>query len=505
MTSFLSDFLLLLAATNAGLIAGYLIPRKGVSATGVQDNWIQNAKADVATVAKPASDFLSAVQRITLDIAANVGEHSKQVHAISTDLQESGCDVTTIIARLISANDSMEKQLEDAESRMKDQAAMIEVHVTEARTDALTKLANRRVFDDEIQKHFQMFESQGTPATLLMLDIDYFKKLNDSYGHLTGDEVLRSTAGLLAKAVRNGDVVARYGGEEFAVILPQSTALDAIPIAKQLRNVLSQFTPKIDNKTIHLSASAGMAGLLPNDTIKSWIQRADEALYHAKSKGRDCGYWHDGQLLHRIDSAVNAPVAACEVIEEGERVQENPATEAERELMSLSTFNHCLAMSLAENQRDGKNLSVIILRIDEFEKITQLYGLEANRMVYQIIGKMLLSRVGSKSHVACYGNDSFAIILPNTRMDEAVVTGLKIRNAITATPIKFTGKTIETTVSMGVGDEHYRSPKRSLIDRVKDAVAAASKLGGNQVVASKGEGFVQVSNSPGQSRKIGTV
>jgi diguanylate cyclase len=499
MSSFLSDFLLLLAATNAGLIAGYLLPRKGLAAVSTQDGWVKSVKAETETVTKPATDFLLAVQRVTQDVAANVGAHSKQVHAISTELQESGCDVTALIARLISANDSMEKQLEDAESRMKDQAAMIEVHVTEARTDALTGLANRRAFDDEIRKHFEKFKSQGTPATLLMLDIDYFKKLNDTYGHLVGDDVLKSTAKLVAKAVRSGDVVARYGGEEFAVIMPESTAMNVLRIAEQLRGTFSQFTPAIGENAIQISASAGMAGLLPDDSIKSWIQRADEALYHAKSKGRDCGYLHDGQSFHRM-----APPAE-EMITEPEILEEKPVAVVERELLSLSTFNHCLAMMLAENQRAGQNLSVILLRIDQFDKVTQLHGVEANRMVYQVVGRMLLSRVGLKCHVAYHGNDSFGIILPNTRMDEAVVTALKIRNAITSTPIRVIGKAIELTVSMGVGDEYNRSPKRPLIDRVKDAVAAASKLGGNQVVASKGDGFVQVSNAPGQSRKIGTV
>jgi diguanylate cyclase len=501
MSSFLGEFLMLLAATNAGLIAGYLLPRKGLASISTQGGWNGNGKPEVSLpVSKPATDLLLAVQRVTDDVAAHVGAHSKQVHDINTELQEGGCDLTALISRLISANDSMEKQLADADSRLKDQAAMIEMHVTEARTDALTKLANRRAFDDEIQKHFQMFESQGTPATLLMLDIDYFKKLNDTYGHLAGDEVLKSTADLLAKAVRNGDVVARYGGEEFAVILPQSTASSVRQIAERLRGAFSQFKPTIDQKTIPISASAGMAELLPSDSINSWIQRADEALYHAKNKGRNCGYWHDGKSFHQLAEPPVKPVVKPVV--NSDHAEVKAAAEGGRELLSLSTFNHSLAMLLAENQRTGQNLSVILLRIDQLENITELHGMEVNRIVYQTIGRMLLSRVGAKCHVANHGTDSFGIILPNTRMDEAVVTGLKMRNAITATPIKAEEKSIEVSISIGVGDEHSGSSKRPLIDRVKDAVAAASKLGGNQVVASKGDGFVQVSNSPGQSRKI---
>ena len=495
MSSFLSDFLLLLAATNAGLIAGFFLPRKTSAIPSAPSGPVEDITTAKLLVADRSADFLLAVQQVTEEVAARVGAHSKQVHAISTELKTSGCDVAAILSRLISANESMEKQLENAESRLKDQAAMMEIHVTEARTDALTGLANRRAFDDEIQKHFQMFESQGMPATLLMLDIDFFKKLNDSYGHLAGDDVLKSTANLLAKAVRSGDSVARYGGEEFAVILPQSTALSVLRIGEQLRGTFSQFTPTIDNKTIHISASAGMAGLLPDDSIKSWIQRADDALYHAKSQGRNCGYWHDGKSFHRIGQPPAVP----------ETKEESPAGEAERQLLSLSTFNDCLAMMLAENQREGQSLSVVLVRIDQFDKLTERFGTDKNRLLYHKIGRMLLARVGAKCHVACYGNDSFGMIMPNMRMDEAVVTGLKIRNAISATSINVAGKTINATVSMGVGDEHGGSPKRPLIDRVKDAVESASKLGGNRVVASKGDGFVQVSNSPGQSRNSGEV
>lgn len=499
MSSFLSDFLLLLAATNAGLIAGYLLPRRTALTTAPQPIAPAPSPAENPVDFKAKDEFLLAIQRVTEDVAARVGAHSQQVHAISTELQADGCDITAIITRLVSANDSMERQLAEAETRMKDQAAMIEVHVTQARTDALTGLANRRAFDDEIQKHFDLFKSHATPAALMMLDIDYFKKLNDTYGHLAGDDVLKSTAGLLAKAVRSGDIVSRYGGEEFAVILPQSTAMTVLRLAGQLRETFSQVKPTINGKAVSISASAGMASLLPNDSIKTWIRRADDALYHAKSKGRNCGYWHDGETFQPFEKSIQAELTVTET------VMERPAPDVERSLMSLSTFNNCLAILLAENQRDEQSLSVLIARVDRLDRVSELYGTDATRVIQQTIGRLLVSRVGAKCHVAHYGNDSFGIIFPNTRMDEAVVVGLKMRNAIAAMPINFEGTTIDVTVSMGVGDEHSHSPKRPLVERVKEAVSAASKLGGNQVVASKGDGFVQVSTSSSQTGKACAV
>lgn len=496
MSSFLSDFLLLLATTMAGLIAGYLIPRRDSVAISTQDGWMSVVNPAKPAPAAPADDFLLAVQRATEEVAAHVGAHSKQVHAISSELQEGGCDVAAIIARLISTNDSMEKQLADAESRMQDQAAMIEVHVTEARTDALTGLANRRAFDDEIKKHYQRFESEGTPATLLMLDIDYFKKLNDTYGHLVGDDVLKATSALLAKEVSSGEIVARYGGEEFAVILPESTALNVLRHAENLRMAFCKFTATIDKKSLQISASAGMASLLPSDNVNSWIRRADEALYHAKSKGRNVGYWHDGHLFHRFSQVEKENPSQSKIEEAAPSV-----VDEERQVLSFSAFMSNLATALTDNRRESENLSVILVRIDQFDKTSVRYGADASRLLYQRIGRMLLSRVGLKCYVGCFSHDSFGIIMPNMRMDEAVVTGLKIRNAIATTPIQVTGKQIEATVSMGIGDESGPGQKRPLIDRVKDAIAAASKLGGNQVVASRGDGFVQVSNSSEQSRK----
>jgi len=499
MSSFLSDFLLLLAATNAGLIAGYFLPRKTSAITRDESERVKGSATPEPLGADRSADFLLAVQQITEDLAAGVGAHSQQVHAISSELKAGGCDIASLLSRLISANDSMEKQLEEAESRSKDQAAMIQLHVTEARTDALTGLPNRRAFDDEMQKQFEIFKNQGTPATLLMLDIDYFKKLNDTYGHLVGDDVLKSTADLLTKAIRSGDRVARYGGEEFAVILPQSKANGMLRIVEDLRQAFSLFTVTIDSQTIQISASAGLAELLPGDSIKSWIRRADDALYHAKHQGRNCGYWHDGKSIHRIGQPVQQTSAVPE------ETAEKPSGEVERQLMSRSAFDNSLAMLLSENQRSDQNLSMILMRIDRFETIAEMHGFDAKRLVHQTIGHTLLTRVGIAFQVADLGTDSFGIILPSTRMDEAVVTGLKIRNAISATAIMVAGKAIEVSVSMGVGDEHRRSPKRPLMDRVNDALTAASKLGGNQVVASKGGGFVQVSNSAGQSRNLAAV
>ena len=114
----------------------------------------------------------------------------------------------------------LQNRLAQAEKQIAAQAADLRSYETEARTDSLTGLANRRAFDDEMQRRFAEWQRRRTPFSLMILDIDHFKQFNDSHGHPAGDEVLRNVGKVLVKTARQMDLPCRYGGEEFAVILP---------------------------------------------------------------------------------------------------------------------------------------------------------------------------------------------------------------------------------------------------------------------------------------------
>ncbi|WP_323815229.1 GGDEF domain-containing protein [Cellvibrio sp. NN19] len=151
--------------------------------------------------------------------------------------------------------------------------------------DPLTQLGNRRAMDEELRMSMEDCARNQTPATLIVLDLDFFKMVNDKFGHNLGDVVLVDLANLLKKRIRKTDRVFRFGGEEF-VVLTRNTALkEALKIAEQLRK---QIEAELKDPDGALTASFGCAQLHPDETADEWFERADKAVYQAKQQGRNC-------------------------------------------------------------------------------------------------------------------------------------------------------------------------------------------------------------------------
>lgn len=151
-------------------------------------------------------------------------------------------------------------------------------------TDGLTGLHNHRAFQDFLEEQFQRARSTGQPLSLILMDVDYFKQYNDTYGHQAGDEVLRAVARILREQVRGGDFVARYGGEEFVVVLPRADARRAVAVAERLRNAVENAPWTLRP----ITGSFGVATLQPEmQTRQALIEAADRALYQAKRNGRN--------------------------------------------------------------------------------------------------------------------------------------------------------------------------------------------------------------------------
>lgn len=160
----------------------------------------------------------------------------------------------------------------------------------EAKTDALTGLANRKAFDEAIQSMISDATRQQTDLCLILADIDWFKRFNDTHGHLTGDRLLSFVAGHLQANVKGQDLVARYGGEEFAILLPDTPLRGALTVAEQLRATVQQqrLRKKDTGESIGtVTLSLGVAQCHADDTPEMLIDRADNALYHAKRFGRN--------------------------------------------------------------------------------------------------------------------------------------------------------------------------------------------------------------------------
>jgi len=162
-------------------------------------------------------------------------------------------------------------------------------------TDGLTGLYNRRHFEERLKAEFRRSHRYSDPVSLMMLDLDHFKNVNDRYGHLLGDEVLRSTAGLLRASVREPDICSRYGGEEFAVILPKTHVQGALAVAERIllelrrKTYVGEPTGTSAREEVRVTVSIGIA-FYPSKDVTSpelLVKFADEALYRAKHEGRN--------------------------------------------------------------------------------------------------------------------------------------------------------------------------------------------------------------------------
>lgn len=160
---------------------------------------------------------------------------------------------------------------------------------TISRVDGLTGLFNRRYWQERFEREFKLSQRTQSSNSLLMLDIDNFKSINDEYGHQAGDEVIKHLASVINEATRETDIAGRYGGEEFVLLLPDTSELCANNVAERIRKNAMDSTVTHEEHTINYTCSIGVAELSPAHARSSmWIEATDQALYLAKRSGRNC-------------------------------------------------------------------------------------------------------------------------------------------------------------------------------------------------------------------------
>ena len=158
-----------------------------------------------------------------------------------------------------------------------------------ATVDPLTGLENRRSLMDFSEVQLKLAQRYKSFFSILLIDLDYFKKINDTYGHLIGDEILKNIAKILKESLRNVDHIGRFGGEEFIVILPNTTLKNAVLVAEKVRDAIANFVHNIEEQNIQTTVSIGIASYNSlDDDVNQILERADQALYTAKSSGRNC-------------------------------------------------------------------------------------------------------------------------------------------------------------------------------------------------------------------------
>lgn len=264
-----------------------------------------------STPSMDPQQFLSLVRSManwTSDVAGDVSKYQSQLTTLTEQAQKNSIDgnkeeFQRVLDQILSANRALQSRLEAAEQKLESQTNQLEGFLTEARTDPLTGLSNRRVFDQRMDEQFAKFKSTQQPFTLALLDIDHFKKINDTHGHASGDEVLREVGARLREISDQCNLVARYGGEEFAVVFNAPLA-QSVKVMDQLRANVAAKPVLVDGKSIRVTFSCGVAQLQTGDRVGNLFRYTDEALYCAKQNGRNMvvtrsgnGYESNGKPL----------------------------------------------------------------------------------------------------------------------------------------------------------------------------------------------------------------
>lgn len=248
------------------------------------------------------TQVLGEIEQVMSKIDAAVGEASSYTENLADVTQQLGAakdrdSLRTIIETLVrttkvmeQSNHKLEASLKASKQEINQLQENLEAVRHESLTDPLTSLANRKYFDQALEKMIAESAASGEPLSLMLSDIDHFKKFNDTFGHLTGDQVLRLVALSMKQNVKGQDIASRYGGEEFAIILPTTALRQAITVADHIRRAV--MTKELMKRSTgeHLgrvTISIGVAVLRPGDTVRSLIGRADACLYTAKRNGRN--------------------------------------------------------------------------------------------------------------------------------------------------------------------------------------------------------------------------
>ncbi len=207
-------------------------------------------------------------------------------------------DLKAVIGTVLTQTRAMVEKSSEVDQQLKKSAAEISALKTElesarqeAMTDALTGLANRKMFDFKLREATHEALDSGDPLCLLILDLDNFKQVNDAYGHHIGDQVIKLMAGILKDTLKGQDTAARYGGEEFAAVLPKTRLADAVKLAEQIRQRLAKremINRKTGDRLGSITVSIGAALFDCREHPGDLIERADRALYAAKNAGRNC-------------------------------------------------------------------------------------------------------------------------------------------------------------------------------------------------------------------------
>ena len=447
-----------------------------------------------------ARKALFQLHELASGVADDVGQHTSRVREINSELTAAksagspSLDTLVLgrVAEIIQANERLQGQLAHAEVKLQEQAREIENQTQVARTDALTNLNNRRAFDDELNRRFAEWQRRGSGFSLVMMDIDHFKRFNDSHGHQVGDAVLRGIARTLAATMREMDLVARYGGEEIVALLPATNLAEGIRAAERARAAVAACTFHADEKDLQVTMSLGVAEVAQSDNAGLLVKRADAALYAAKSAGRNRVYFHDGQncqpgippateiVASKKDSVPSPPLvvqkADVGASMSGQKLAlVSPEPPSGSRTLSRANFNAAVDRRLLDCKNIDEPLSLLLIEVDDFKNISQRLGSAVGDFILQSVMEALESAIRTTDVVSRYGYGQLAVMLPGTSLATATDMADRLQLAIDAFTIETNGPQLRFAIHFGLTESDPGDDAQSLIRRAGAVLLAKAE------------------------------
>lgn len=471
------DLLFALMMVSVGFVSGWMLNRMH--------------RGDASSETEHAQQALAKLRELAFSVAADVGEHTRNVMEISSELstaKEGNGEIDDLVlssvANIIKNNERLQGQLASAESRLQQQAAELETQLAVARTDALTTLNNRRAFDDDLNRRFAEWQRRKTIFSLLLLDVDHFKKFNDTHGHQAGDAVLKGVAATLKQTMREMDIVSRYGGEEFAAILPVTNLQEACRAAERARAAVEAAMYQFEDQQLRVTISVGAAQILTTDTTGLLIKRADEALYASKGAGRNCVQYHDGQqcLPGNVPAETAAETAAeTEWKKTGSGVMSTPkvAPATPHNVADMVGFRQHLTRRLTECRNQNLPLSFLLVDFDQYKEVHDRQGAAQAELACEALVMFLATLLSPADILARLSKGQLAVMLPGASLTVSLETAERVRLAIADSPLQVRGTPINATASLGLTLAGPKDDLESLLKQADVALFASKAAGKN--------------------------